>query len=79
MNWKTIFHDWRGQLSWGRIVSFVALVVCVIGTFTKTMTVDTLKVWASFVLGGYGSSKATEAIASIKNKILPENGTDPQS
>ncbi len=77
MNWITLFHDWRGQLSWGRIVSFCALVVAIVGSFTG-MSVDTLKAWLTIVLGGYGSSKAVEAITSLKNKIGPENGTDAQ-
>lgn len=77
MKWSTVFHDWRGQLSWGRVVSFCALVVSIVGTFTG-MPVDTLKVWISVVLGGYGSSKITEAITAIKNKIEPENGPDAQ-
>lgn len=77
MNWNTLFRDWRGQLSWGRIVSFCALVVAIVGSFTH-MSVDVLKAWLSVVLGGYGSSKAVEAITSLKNKISPEgnNGAD---
>lgn len=77
MNWKTLFHDWRGQLSWGRIVSFIGLCMAVAGNWTG-MDLDHTKVWITVALGGYGSSKATEAIASIKNKIMPENGTDAQ-
>ena len=77
MNWKTLFHDWRGQLSWGRIVSFAGLVMAILGNWTG-MDLDHTKVWITVALGGYGSSKATEAIASIKNKIMPGNGTDAQ-
>jgi len=73
MNWHTLFRDWRGQLSWGRVVSFSALVVAIVGSFTH-MSVDMLKAWLSVVLGGYGSSKAVEAITSLKNKISQEGG-----
>jgi hypothetical protein len=75
MDWNTLFKDFRGQLSWGRIVSFCALVVAIVGTF-HGMTVDMLKAWLTIVLGGYGSSKATEAITSFRNKDIPSGGGD---
>ena len=64
MSWATLFEDFRGQVSWGRICSFVALIVAVMGQFNHA-SIDSLKIWLQVAVGGYGASKATEAISYI--------------
>jgi hypothetical protein len=67
MNWSTLLQDFRGQLSWGRVTSLVALVVAVVGQI-HNMGLDHLKVWLEVAVGGYGSSKLTEIMANFKRE-----------
>lgn len=53
--------DFKGQLSWGRLISLVALVIAGVGSF-KGMNQATITLWLGLVLGGYGTSKATEIL-----------------
>ena len=62
----SIFHDWRNQLSWGRVCAFVALVVAVIGQFTGIDTAH-LALWLGVALGNYGASKITEMVCGRSN------------
>ena len=57
---SSIWRDFRGNLSWGRICSFVALVVAVIAQFTGA-SVAHISVWLGLAGGNYIASKATEA------------------
>lgn len=61
----SLFRDWRGQFSWGRICAFVALVVAVVGQWTG-MEVEATKLWLAVAVGNYGVSKLTEAVALIR-------------
>ena len=67
MNWSTLFQDFRGQLSWGRICAFVALVVAVIGQFNG-IDIERLKIWLEVAVGNYGASKLTEIASTLRGK-----------
>ena len=58
----SVFHDWREQLSWGRICAAVALLVAVIGQFTGRMDAGQLALWLGVALGSYSASKAAEVL-----------------
>ena len=58
---NTLLLDFRGQMSWGRFCSMVALLVAVSGQFSG-MDTDHLVVWLGVALGNYGLAKASEAI-----------------
>ena len=57
---STIWRDFRGNLSWGRICSFVALVVAVVAQFTGA-SVAHVATWIGLAGGNYIASKASEA------------------
>ena len=67
MNWNTLFQDFRGQLSWGRVCAFVALVMAVWGKFTG-MDIEHTKIWLAVASGNYGASKLTEIVSSLGKK-----------
>ena len=58
----SLFKDFRGQLSWGRICSLVALVVAV--KDHRSTDVAHLAIWLGVATGSYGLSKVTEMITS---------------
>jgi len=60
---RTLFTDFRGQLSWGRVCAAVALTVAVIGQF-KAVPMDAahLEIWLGVALGNYTASKLTEMV-----------------
>ena len=60
MNFSTLFQDFRGQMSWGRVSSFVALSVAVWGQF-HNLGIEHLHAWLGLAGAGYGLSKGTEA------------------
>lgn len=62
---SSLFHDFRGQVSWGRVCALVALVVAVIGQFYG-MDAEHLKLWLSVATGNYAASKITEMICGNK-------------
>ena len=64
---STLLHDFRGQLSWGRVCSLVALIVAVVGEF-KGMGTAHLQTWLGVATGGYGISKLTEMVTSKVEK-----------
>ena len=57
---KTLFMDWRKQISWGRVCAFVALVVAVVGQI-KGMDADHLALWLGVAVGNYAASKIAES------------------
>ena len=57
---RSIFQDFRGNLSWGRICSFVALVVAAIAQFNGA-TPAQLSIWLGVAVGNYTVSKISEA------------------
>jgi len=61
----TLFRDFRGQLSWGRVCALVGLIVAVVGQFkthegVPLLDADHLKIWLGLSFGNYGASKVTE-------------------
>ena len=65
MNIKTLFNDFRGQFSWGRLCAMVCLVVAVWREFTGG-DIEHVSLWLGGAVGGYGTSKGTEVIAYLK-------------
>ena len=61
-----MLRDFRGQLSWGRFCSLVALSVAVVGQFMGKMDTAQLAMWLGVALGNYGASKITEMVCSKK-------------
>jgi len=59
MNLSTLFQDFRGQMSWGRVCAAVALVVAVISQ-VKGADAEHVALWLSVATGNYGASKITE-------------------
>lgn len=57
----TLLNDFRGQLSWGRVSSAVALVVAVVGQW-HGMTAESTAVWLGAACGNYSASKVTEMV-----------------
>lgn len=60
---NTLLHDFRGQVSWGRVCALVALCVAVAGNWTG-MDAEHLKLWLSVATGNYAASKVTEMICA---------------
>ncbi len=63
-----LLKDFRGQLSWGRACSFVALVVAVVGQF-KGMEATNLAMWLGVAVGNYAASKFTEALCVRSGEV----------
>ena len=63
MSIASVLHDWRGQLSWGRVCAAVALVVAVWREFTGADLAH-VGLWLGVALGNYGVSKLVEARCS---------------
>lgn len=61
---NTLFLDSKGQFSWGRVCSAVALGVAVVGQFSGLPTMQ-IAVWLGVATGNYGLSKVTEAVAGV--------------
>ena len=61
MGLTSLVRDFRGQISWGRVCSVVALAVAVVGEF-RGMDTAHLAIWLSAALGNYGASKITEMV-----------------
>ena len=57
----TLLLDFRGSLSWGRVCSFVALVVAVAGELMGRMNHENLALWLGVAVGNYAASKISEA------------------
>ena len=66
----TWLRDFRGQVSWGRICSLVALAVAVVGQFRGGMDTAQLAIWLGVALGNYGASKVTEMITASKTTTV---------
>ena len=67
MSIASVLHDWRGQLSWGRVCAAVALVVAVWREFTGADMAH-VAFWAGIATGNYTLSKATEMICGRNSK-----------
>ena len=67
MNLSTLFQDFRGQMSWGRICAAVSLVVAVIAQ-VKGADVAHVTLWLSAATGNYGASKLTEILTHRKEE-----------
>jgi len=63
---NTLLRDFRGQMSWGRFCSLVALVVAVVGQF-KGIGPENLQLWLGVAVGTYGASKLAEAFGRGPN------------
>lgn len=59
---EEFLRDFRGQLSWGRFCSCVALIVAVVGQI-KGIQPDNLRLWLGVAVGSYGFSKLSEAFS----------------
>lgn len=64
----SLFRDFRGHVSWGRVCSLVALVVAVWREFTGA-TIQHVALWLGVATGSYGTSKGTEVIAYLKGFV----------
>ena len=53
-------QDFRGQLSWGRFCSTVALMMAVVGQFSGA-DAEHLALWLAVAVGNYTASKIAEA------------------
>lgn len=60
----SLMRDFRGQMSWGRFCSAVALAVAVVGQLWGGMDTAHLAIWLGVALGNYGASKITEMVCS---------------
>lgn len=69
----TLFRDWRGQLSWGRFCALVSLIVAVVGQWTG-MKLEATAMWLGVALGNYWGSKATEAVALLRDPKPQDSG-----
>ena len=74
----SLFRDWREQLSWGRVCAASALVVAVWREFTGADLYH-VALWLGVATGSYGTSKATEIVALLKNVgvVAPPATVDP--
>ena len=61
MSTASVLHDWRGQLSWGRVCAAVALVVAVWREFNGADLAH-VGLWLGVAIGNYGASKLTEVL-----------------
>ena len=61
MSIASVLHDWRGQLSWGRVCAAVALVVAVWREFTGADLAH-VGLWLGVAVGNYSASKLTEVL-----------------
>lgn len=59
----SVLHDWRGQLSWGRVCAAVALAVAVWREFTGADLAH-VGLWLGVAVGNYSASKLTEVLCS---------------
>jgi hypothetical protein len=64
----TLFHDWRDQLSWGRVCAAVALGMAVAREF-QGAGIAHVSLWLGVAVGNYGLSKVTEMACSTKNEV----------
>lgn len=62
----TLFQDFRGQLSWGRVCAATSLVVAVVLSFQAKPDIALIQTWLGHVLGEYATSKVTEMVVSAK-------------
>ena len=62
----TLFHDFRGQMSWGRFCAFVSLTVAVILSFQTKPDLALISTWLGHTFGEYAASKVTEMVVSAK-------------
>jgi len=62
----SLFHDYRNQLSWGRVSAATALAVAVIAQL-KGADIAHVSLWVGAAFGNYGASKLTE-IANDKGQ-----------
>ena len=53
-------QDFRGQLSWGRFCSAIALCMAVVGQFSGA-DAEHLALWLAVAVGNYTASKIAEA------------------
>ena len=61
MSIASVLHDWRGQLSWGRVCAAVALVVAV-WRESKGADLAHVGLWLGVAVGNYSASKLTEVL-----------------
>ena len=61
MSIASVLHDWRGQISWGRVCAAVALVVAVWREFTGADLAH-VGLWLGVAVGNYSASKLTEVL-----------------
>jgi hypothetical protein len=67
----TLLQDFRGQMSWGRLCSAVALGMSVKLSFAATANVPLIVVWLGVATGTYTASKITEMVTA---KRVTETG-----
>ena len=60
MSLSTLIRDFRGNISWGRFCSFVALVVAVVAQFNGS-SVAHIATWLGIAMGNYTVAKISEA------------------
>ena len=60
----TLLQDFRGQMSWGRLCSVVALAMAVKLSFFTAPNVPLIIVWLSVATGTYTASKITEMVTA---------------
>jgi hypothetical protein len=61
--WKTLFQDWRQQMSWGRMCAAVALAMAVLRE-CQGADVSHIQTWLGIATGNYAASKITEIFCS---------------
>lgn len=68
----SLFHDWRNQISWGRVCAAVALVMAVLRE-CRGADVYHVALWLMIATGNYGLSKLTEpgGFGAIFQKFIP--------
>ena len=67
----TLLQDFRGQMSWGRVCSMVALGMAVKLSLGTKPDVSLITVWLSAAFGNYTASKITEMVTA---KRVTETG-----
>ena len=60
----TLLQDFRGQMSWGRLCSAVALVMACKLSFAVKADVPLVVTWLAVATGTYTASKITEMVVT---------------
>ena len=63
-----LFHDFSGQLSWGRVIAAVCLCVAIKREFSGG-DLSHVSLWLGIATGNYGASKLTQVVAIVKDKV----------